>query len=697
MLPKEVRLYFAYMSHLFFYIIFGFAILFYLPASSQKKWDGGGNDGQWNNALNWDGDVAPVGTDMVILDNSVVQENYTVTLPGGTRSVTVKQVSISPSSSHHIELVLPVENTQVPGFVISGPGYGLDIGAGGVFRNASGAISGTPVIISDSIRIRNGGRYVHNSQRAHAANVQVLSSAPGTEKGIIEFDVPDVSSTISLSGRTFGKLLLRAAAVPGSMLKYTAAGTMGVRIRSDFEIGPGVTCGLNFSDTIKINGDFIDSGTVDMGNTARNVVLAVNGNMLQSPSGVISESGTGMQEIVLQGTLTQQISVRGVISNEVAFTVNNPAGVSLQWPLTLPFALSLRRGILTTSSSALLSLGASCSLNADSSSDASFINGPVQKKGLSGQDFIFPVGKGTSQRWLQLKNASGDFIAEYFQKDPAALSNNKDNSLHHISQLEYWNILGAGSATIKLSFTDPGSGGVTSLADLRVARLINGTWDNEGNTSVGGSAGADGWVSSAADRRFSAGNNYLALASASGQENPLPFSKILLRGERVGNAVRFSWNILSDRRFERLEIQVKQGDADFETVYGIESAENYFNYYLQDDIISLVRIKAVGDDGRVVCYSNVVPFKKDTDSKYVISGTAVTDTYLPLTVTAPVRGRMELAMYTNSGIRVKTLAVETTNGAIAMSLDVASLKAGMYYLIGTVKGQRTNLFRFVKR
>ena len=54
----------------------------------------------------------------------------------------------------------------------------------------------------------------------------------------MEFDVPVVSSTLSLSGRTFGKLILRAESVAAGALKYTAAGTMGVKIRGDWEIWP---------------------------------------------------------------------------------------------------------------------------------------------------------------------------------------------------------------------------------------------------------------------------------------------------------------------------------------------------------------------------------------------------------------------------------------------------------------------------
>ena len=154
MFQGEGRLYFAYMSHLFFYTVFGSVILFFSNVSAQKKWDGGGNDGQWNNALNWTGNVLPLNSEDVVLDNSGVTGNYTVKLPPGAVSVSVKHISISPTGTNTIELILPAENTLVPALIIDGPGYGLDIGKGGIFRNASGASSGTPVSVADSIRIK---------------------------------------------------------------------------------------------------------------------------------------------------------------------------------------------------------------------------------------------------------------------------------------------------------------------------------------------------------------------------------------------------------------------------------------------------------------------------------------------------------------------------------------------------------------
>src|SRR5688500_4178333 len=213
------------------FLRFGWITFYFLLCSSlqaQLKWDGEGNDGQWINPLNWNTNTLPATGDEVVLDNSMVSGNYLVKLPSGAVSVIIKKLIIDPSETDSISLLLSKENIGVPGLQIIGPGYGLTLNDRSVFINASGATSGLPVVISDSIRINNGGKYIHRTARSHAANISVLASVPGTESGIFEFDIPDASGTISLSDRVFGTLVL-SAATANRTVSYTAAGTRAIR------------------------------------------------------------------------------------------------------------------------------------------------------------------------------------------------------------------------------------------------------------------------------------------------------------------------------------------------------------------------------------------------------------------------------------------------------------------------------------
>ncbi len=691
------------MSHLSFYLLL-FLFFSFLSANSQKKWDDGGKDDEWNNALNWSDDALPGPDDDIILDNSLTLSGYKVNLPAGNISVTVRSIHIIPSFGNHIELVLPAVNTALPALIVTGSGYGLDIGNAGIFRNSSGASSGTPVVITDSIRIQNGGRYIHNTQRAHATNVQVLSLAPGTEKGIMEFDVPDLSSTISLSGRNYGKLLLRATSIAGGKLKYTAAGVNGMRVRDDFEIGEGVSLGLNFGDTIWVEGNCIENGVLDLGNTARNMVLAVKGNFNQSVSGLITESGTGSQEILLNGQQPQFLDMRGVISNTVELTVNSTNEISLLSPLTLPHRLSLVNGIINTSSHALLVLDTNCSVLADTLLAKSFVSGPLRKLGMDNSHFVFPVGKQLKMRWLELKNTTGSFTVEYIQDDPYHVSDEMGPGLDHISHLEYWNVISdvaVANATTVLSFVDPVSGQVTDLTSLRVAMLHDNVWKDQGNIAAGGIAGADGWVSSSAAGGFSAGINYFALASAFGRENPLPFSEIVVRLEILDEACVFKWRLISEADVDRFELQGSSEGDIFTTLDWLPADKRNalfnYSYHRTDPQIKCFRIVARDNEGRAICFSNVVLLKPQKENIYSVSGQNISSSVLLLALSAPRAADMRFIIFNSMGARMKESRQYIYPGHSEIRMDITKLGAGLYFLLGYTNENETIRYKFIKR
>lgn len=505
----------------------------YLNTLAQVRWSGLGGDGQWATPANWSVNRAPDAGDDVVLDHTLIAGNYTVALPSGNVTVTIRSLTITPATGNNIEVVLPTNNTALPGFSCSGSGYGLVINQGGIFRNASGAaaVSGTvTVAISDSLRINNGGRYVHNTPRTHANVVALLSKATGTATGLFEFDLSSGGALISFAGKTFGTLVLSATAAGGAKT-YNANGATQTLIRGDLIIGDGVNFNLSLNDTIVIQGNYEQQGGIfNLGSAAYNTVVQVGKHFIQS-KGIITENDNGLPVIEMNGASSQHITVAGSINNSVAFKVNNPAGVVLQTPLSLPYKLELTNGQVITSATNLLTLQAGCTVKADTLSSASFINGPLKKEGLMSTDqFLFPVGKGNAQRWLSLTNATGNYTVEFFSTSPQLMSNTYHATIHHISSIEHWAITAdpspAPQAQVKLSFNDPNSGGITELSALRVAHLSGGAWTNAGNTGSMGSPGSNGFVTSQLLYSFSTTAQYFTLASTSASFNPL------LAGER---------------------------------------------------------------------------------------------------------------------------------------------------------------------
>lgn len=225
------------------------AILCYTRSNSQTKlWDGGGGDSLWTTAANWTDNIVPNFNDKVQLDNAAIAGSYIVKLPAGSIPVTIKSITLSPAAGNTIRLIIPSASTAAPAFTAFGPGYGILINDGGIFQNSSGLASGTSLMIADSIRINNGGRYIHNTRTVHATNiVQLLSKAPGTENGTFEFDIPSGTGTLSMSNRVYGNLVLSSIAAGGSRT-YTCSGSNPLTINGNLIINAGVTLSVDLAD-----------------------------------------------------------------------------------------------------------------------------------------------------------------------------------------------------------------------------------------------------------------------------------------------------------------------------------------------------------------------------------------------------------------------------------------------------------------
>ncbi len=515
-----------------------------------KTWTGLGGDSNWSNPLNWADMSLPLSADDVLLDNRNVPLSFTIMLPDV--AVIVRTLVINPSTGRTIEVILPASNINANAFTVTGPGYGIELHSGAIFRNASGISSGESLQISDSIIIYDGGRYIHQTRGSHANNIlKFLSTAPGTELGIFDFDVPRASYTISVSNRIYGCLELHSTAF-GNSVNYTCTGANPLLIRGNLRIGANVSMSMDLSGingNIQVAGDFIQEGgrlNLASGN-GDNSVLRIQGDLYQSPSAIITETSNGNPWLELNGIRMQEIAMPGLILNQVGFRINNSAGSELRFPLTLPWKLELNRGEIISTTDAMLILDTLCSIIIDSSRlTESYIAGPLRKLGLNQQDhFLFPVGKDKNLRWLELKNPAGNYTVEYFHEDPASIGTVLETGLDHISKLEYWKIIADGElndkAKIELSFSSVQSGGVTDPGHLNVTKFQSGKWEDAGHETSTGNFIQGSVVSGDID--FSAID--YTLASTLNMENPLPMTIIKMDVKEISGKPEFNWTIES--------------------------------------------------------------------------------------------------------------------------------------------------------
>lgn len=490
-----------------------------------QKWDGEAGNGLWSDPLNWNNDSLPAVTDSVLLDHSLVTGSYSIQMPSGNTAVIIRQLTIKPHLPFSITVEWPVSNTRAGGFWVQGSG-GISLYDQAVFINASGASPGTAIVISDSLYLFNGARWIHRTITGHASYLSKLSRAPGTEKGLFEFDVPGTGGyAVSVSGRQFGILRLRNTH-SSTTKSYFSNGSQPLLIRDRLEIDSFVQYALDFNAPFTIQSDLICHGNFDLSAGIYNTIIALKGNLYGS--GRILESGVAKPILEFSGTVRQSIRWTGQIIQSIGVRLNNLADVLLESPLSLPFELQLVKGRLFTSNDRLLTLQTNAGIHVDSNSSVSFIHGPVKKiGGVGGNGFLFPVGKNNQLRWIGISGYNGDVQVEYFNVNPATLSNQIDTPLKHISRMEYWQVKAAmpERTILTLSFDDVNSGGVTDLSALSTAILRSGSWKAAGNSGVTGTAGGRGSVRSdtldVIDTSF-----YMCLGSIDAFQNPLPIATL---------------------------------------------------------------------------------------------------------------------------------------------------------------------------
>jgi hypothetical protein len=298
-------------------------------------WDGGASTTAWTDANNWSGNVVPSSTDIVVLDNSLVSSSYSVDLPSGNVKTTIRRLSITPSTSLAITVTLPTTNTygasNDAGLVAGDNTSSTDdiiINNGGILINASGATAGNGIQVNalgnGTVRINNGGKFVHKCTRSTAGIIPLLSTATGTETGIFEYDVPGTSSfAMSASGRTFGSLVLSRSAGAAT---YTSTGGSATVVKGDFIINSGVTYSTTMSGGLNVAGNFTNYG---VSYTTTTQLVTMNGTALQTISGLGTNNFSG------------------------GLTISNSAGVKLVDAATVS-NLTVSSGLFTIASDASL-------------------------------------------------------------------------------------------------------------------------------------------------------------------------------------------------------------------------------------------------------------------------------------------------------------------------------------------------------
>lgn len=404
----------------------------------------------------------------------------------------------------------------------------------------------------------------------------------------------------------------------------------------------------------------------------------------------------GTNQTIGSGEGTGTIIIKNLTTNNTSTLLNRN--------ITVSGVLNMEHGIIQTSSSALLTLSATASLQScthdyshlpytNMGCDNAYVEGPVQKQGLSNTDFAFPVGLDGKLRPVLLHNATGDFTVEYKRSDPYLdIGATMGAGIHHISHIEYWNITGMGTGSVELTYYDPNSGGVTDMNALRVARYTALQWADMNVSEVSGTPGSNGSVTSNALNEF--GNFTLAGASAY-PNNPLPIQLLEWIAYRDVDGVMLQWKASDEIDSKGYIVERSANGALFTPISPLIAAQHIFafNYTLSDKQPlsgnNYYRLKIIDADGKTY-FSNII--------QVILPA-------LPALRVYPNPAREKIFIKISAQSSISTLAVVNITGSVVkwintrnltiVSVDILNLSPGLYY-IKTMQGQSSLIVPFIK-
>jgi hypothetical protein len=248
---------------------------------------------------------------------------------------------------------------------------------------------------------------------------------------------------------------------------------------------------LTICDKLTIGTD-TEFPTLD--NSVNNKTLYLLGSMERIGTSIF-KAGTGNNATVgFNGTAPQKVGDFTGTSSFNNLEINNPAGLTVNTNKSIEVGgkLILTNGIIHTSSTSTLSITNTAinSVTPLGGSASSYVSGPMTKKVIQGDNFLFPIGKNTS--YGNKLNISATSIgplfwtSEYFDENTSYT--NITPPLQGVSAKEFWTVKTTASSQSYININwDPYSDItplITPKADIRLARFTT-SWEEMNTSAVG--------------------------------------------------------------------------------------------------------------------------------------------------------------------------------------------------------------------
>jgi len=472
---------------------------------------------------------------------------------------------------------------------------------------------------------------------------------------------------------------------PGDPISYLSLGNRG--------------SGYTSAPTVVINGDCGGSGATATATITTFSNATVNGKL--SLGGSATLAGTALVygasgSLEYAGTAAQTTGAEfpGVWSGSGGIAINNSNGVTLSAAKTISSTLTLTNGILTTSSSHLLTISNTAASAITGGSATSFINGPVLvtlAPGLAGAtSYTFPVGKATAYMPLVLVNPStlGGVVTATAEAFTTNSGGSADGSgVLSVSHSEYWSLGFTGNFMgSSMSLTRPAALGVINL--VAKSSTVNGVYSSLGGTVSGTSVINSNNIGGGAAAAF--------YVMASSNSLLLPVTLVDVAAFVQQGGIQVKWTSSNEINMSRYEVEksidgqqfyktgsvASNGNSNFPVEYHWLDANAAYgnNYY---------RVKAIGANGGTE-YSKVV--------KAAISGPSMHATVYPnpvktstlyLQVVNLEKGIYRVTLSNQLGQQVYSNTIGHSGGSAVFSLQPGQgFIAGIYQVQLSGNGKR---------
>jgi hypothetical protein len=238
--------------------------------------------------------------------------------------------------------------------------------------------------------------------------------------------------------------------------------------------------------------------------------------------------------------------------------IDNPSGVTLNRPQTFNGTITLTNGVLTTSGSDYVEVSTSGSFTGGSAS--SYVNGRVRRLfTTTPATLLYPLGSGGAYRPLSLNAQEstgtsfieGRLISSDALAVGAATLPNKVSALRYYEFAPYSSTMTVNQISGLRVNSDDDVGAFASNTTLRIGTTIGtgGSWTFQNLTTPPNTTALPVSISTTSGLGLTpsdANRLYVALATTSNTDNPLPVELLAYAGESTSDGAELKWRTATE-------------------------------------------------------------------------------------------------------------------------------------------------------